>query len=100
MILDKVYVAYSNCLADVCVEAGHCPYPSTVLRAAALPSITSPLVGLLIVNVQVREPSSSSLVISKLGLRRLRQLRQILHCYIWIDVLPETVAICNVLANE
>jgi hypothetical protein len=100
VILDQVDVAYSNRLADICVQVGQCLHLGAVLGAAALPSIAFPSVGFSIVCCQVREPRSSSLVVDKLRLGRLRQLREKLLRYIRVDVLPETVAVGNVSANE
>jgi hypothetical protein len=56
--------------------------------------------GLSIVSTQVRELVSSSFVVSKLRLKKLRQLREIILRYIRTDVLPESVAVGNVSASE
>jgi hypothetical protein len=100
VILDQVYVAYSNCLADVRVYVSQSLLLGTVLRAAALPSIALPSVRLSVVCSEVREPDSSSVVVDELRLSSLRQLRKKFPSYVRIDVLPETVAVGNVLANE
>jgi hypothetical protein len=54
VILDEVYVAYSNRLTDVRVQVGQGLLLGAVLRASALPSIASPSVGFSIVRCQVR----------------------------------------------
>jgi hypothetical protein len=95
-----VYVAYSNRLADVRVYVSQSLLLGTVLRAAALPSIALPSVRLLVVCSEVREPDSSSVVVDELRLSSLRQLREKLPSYVRIDVLPETVAVGNISANE
>jgi hypothetical protein len=100
VILDQVDVAYSNRLADVRVQFGQCLHLDAILGAVALPSIAFPSVGFSVICCQVREPGSSSLVVDKLRLRRLRQLRKKLLRYIRINVLPESVAISNILADE
>jgi hypothetical protein len=100
VILDQVYVAYSNRLADVRVQVGQGLLLGAIFRAASLPSIAFPSVGLSVVCSQVREPDSSSLVVDELRLSSLCQLREKLPSYVRIDVLPETVAIGNVSANE
>ena len=48
----------------------------------------------------MREPGSIKLVVGKLRLRSLCQLRKELTRYVRVDVLPETVAIGNVSANK
>jgi hypothetical protein len=88
-------VAYSNRLADVRVYVSQSLLLGTVLRAAALPSVR-----LSVVCSEVREPDSSSVVVDELRLSSLRQLREKLPSYIRIDVLPETVAVGNVSAND
>jgi hypothetical protein len=93
-------VAYSNRLADVRVQVSQGLLLGAVLGAAALLSIAFPSVRLSVVCSQVREPDSSSLVVNKLRLGSLRQLREKLPSYVRINVLPETVAVGNVLANE
>jgi hypothetical protein len=95
-----VYVAYSNCLADIRVQVIQSLLLGVVLRAAALSSIALLLVRLLVVCSEVRKPSNSSLVVDKLRLSSLRQLRKKLPRYIWINILPEAVAMGNVSANE
>jgi hypothetical protein len=93
-------VAYSNRLVDIYVQVGQCLHLGAVLGAAALLSIAFPSVGFSVVYGQVREPGSSSLVVNELRLGRLRQLREKVLRYIRIDLLPETVAVGNVSANE
>jgi hypothetical protein len=93
-------MAHSNRLADVRVHISQGLLLGAVLRAAALPSIAFPSVRLSVVCGQVREPDSSSLVVNELRLSSLCQLREKLPSYVRIDVLLETVAVSNVLANK
>jgi hypothetical protein len=100
VILNQVDVAYGNRLADVGVQIGQCLLLDAIFRAATLLSIAFPSVRFSIVCIQVREPGSSSLVVDKLRLSSLRQLREKLPSYVRIDVLPETVAVGNVSASK
>jgi hypothetical protein len=67
LILDQVYVAYNNRLADIRIQVGQCLHLGAVLGAAALPSIAFPSVGFSVVCCQGRQPSSSSLVVNELS---------------------------------